>query len=469
MSYKKVLITGSKNILEIPTTQGYPSNTAFSNDTKRTWTTGTYIVGLVRSNYYAPNNVSSYSVTKTTVSFTTTAGGYGIAIPVKLEAGKSYTLSANRTGYFGQTFYKEDGTMISFGSSSTFTVPADTVWTTIVLGADIGVKATFSNIQLEEGATATNFVPPYCESYKRALIASNNPIQLFNSSLNPGNTTKSGITMTNNGDGTFTFNGTSTAWAFFSFQSNLSLYAGHKILMTGCPSGGSYTTYYMDINYTGADIGSGGWMTISEKSNEASLSIGPNQTVSNLVYKPQIIDFTAIFGAGNEPKNLAEAKTKFAQYFSTEAVYPYNPSYCASPKSALITPTKNLFDLNSANIVDHTTYFTPAGGAGTHFYKMTVESGATYSVSFDLYTNGALPNGLALGVQTGDHYGDGKKLAVNLRGKESATEFYPHTTKFAVPTGITEVTFSGLGDNQYRNFQIEKGITATSYVHYNYI
>ena len=99
MSYKKILITGSKNLLEIPTTQGTPSNTAFSNDTKRTWTAGTYVVGLTRSNYYAPNNVPSYSVTKTTVSFTTNTGGYGIAIPVKLEAGKSrYCLDYNCVG-----------------------------------------------------------------------------------------------------------------------------------------------------------------------------------------------------------------------------------------------------------------------------------------------------------------------------------------------------------------------------------
>lgn len=308
----------------------------------------------------------------------------------------------------------------------------------------------------------------YCESYKKALIASNNPIQLFNSSLNPGNTTKSGITMTNNGDGTFTFNGTSTAWAFFSFQSNLSLYVGHKILMTGCPSGGSFTTYYMDINYTGSDTGNGIFAVISEKSNGASLSIGPNQTVTNLIYKPQIIDFTAIFGKGNEPKNLAEAKTKFTQYFSTETVYPYNPSYCLSSKSALITPTKNLFNPASANIVDHTIYFNPAVTHTGHFYKMTVEAGATYSVSYDLH-NGGGADGLGLSVQTGNYYTDGTRLLVHLIGGESVKEFYQHTGKFTVPAGITEVTFSGLSSNQYRYFQIEKGATATSYVPYNYI
>ena len=319
----------------------------------------------------------------------------------------------------------------------------------------------------------------YCESYKRALIASNNPIQLFNSSLNPGNTTKSGITMANNGDGTFTFNGTSTAWAYFSFPLNLSLYAGHKILMTGCPSGGSFTTYYMDINYTGSDTGNGTFAVISEKSNGASLSIGPNQTVTNLIYKPQIIDFTAIFGKGNEPKNLAEAKTKFTQYFSTETVYPYNPSYCLSPKSALITPTKNLFNLASANSVSvKNGYWIQTAGiyAPTgYFYELDVTAGEQYTVSYDLYTTGG-HDALAISVQTGKGYlpvaDSGKRLTIGINGYDSKKAFARHVQKFTIPGGVTHIYFTGSNNGNFRNFQIEKGNIAVAdiqYVPYNYI
>lgn len=304
----------------------------------------------------------------------------------------------------------------------------------------------------------------YCESYKRALIASNNPIQLFNSSLNPGNTTRAGITMTNNGDGTFTFNGTSTGNAIFAFNPNPTA-VGHKILMIGAPPNGVF-----ELNYSGSDHGDGAYVTGEEHLSSMALIIYKDKIsqANNLVFKPQAIDMTAIFGKGNEPKNLAEAKTKFAQHFSTETVYPYNPSYCVSSKSALITPTKNLFNPASANIVDHTIYFNPAVTYTGHFYKMTVEAGATYSVSYDLH-NGGGADGLGLSVQTGNYYTDGTRLLVHLIGGESVKEFYQHTGKFTVPAGITEVTFSGLSSNQYRYFQIEKGATATSYVPYNYI
>lgn len=304
----------------------------------------------------------------------------------------------------------------------------------------------------------------YCESYKRALIATNNPIQLFNSSLNPGNTTKAGITMTNNGDGTFTFNGTTTGNAIFGFNPNPTA-VGHKILMIGAPPNGEF-----ELNWSGSDNGDGAYVIGEGHLSSMALIIYKDKIpqVNNLVFKPQAIDMTAIFGKGNEPKNLAEAKAKFAQYFSTETVYPYNPSYCASPKSALITPTKNLFNPASANIVDHTTYFMPAVTHTGHFYKMTVEAGAIYSVSYDLH-NGGGADGLGLSVQTGNYYTDGTRLLVHLVGDESVKEFYRHTGKFTVPAGITEITFSGLSSNQYRYFQIEKGATATSYVPYNYI
>lgn len=323
--------------------------------------------------------------------------------------------------------------------------------------------------------TSTN-PSPYCESYKRALIASNNPIQLFNSSLNPGNTTRAGITMTNNGDGTFTFNGTSTAWAFFSFPLNLSLYTGHKILMTGCPSGGSYKTYYMDINYTGSDTGNGGWMTISEKSNGASLSIGPNQTVSNLIYKPQIIDFTAIFGVGNEPKNLAEAKEKFAQHFSTETVYPYNPSYCYSPQSALITPTINLFDENKIiNKTQHDGYWTSSSGitgATGHFYKMTVEPNTIYTVLCGAYAPGKGTDVLLFSVQVGNSFYDYTKRLVTGLVATSRNGWNTRRHAFQVPADVTEVTFSCPANSVFfRNFMVIKGSVPieTSYVPYNYI
>lgn len=312
--------------------------------------------------------------------------------------------------------------------------------------------------------TSTN--PSYCESYKRVLIQNSNPIQF----LDPAKfqtLTVSGVSFVSS-NGVITANGTATGPVYFAVQaSKLNMFANHKMLLVGCPSGGDRSKYFIfdhSDDARGLDFGSGAIYPItSDRSTYIYIYIAKGYVATNLQFKPRFYDLTATFGVGNEPTTVTAFRAKFP-----DEVYPYNPSYCASPKSALITPTKNLFNPASANIVDHTTYFNPAVSHTGHFYKMTVEAGATYSVSYDLYNKGGA-DGLGLSVQTGNYYTDGTQLLRHLIGKESVKEFYRHTGKFTVPAGITEVTFSGLASNQYRYFQIEKGATVTSYVPYNYI
>lgn len=304
-------------------------------------------------------------------------------------------------------------------------------------------------------------------SYKKVLIQNSNPIQF----LDPTKfrtLTVSGVSFVSS-NGVITANGTASAVIYFAVQAiKIDVFAGHKMLLAGCPSGGSaqkYELYDSGDNAHSIDVGGGAIYPVTVgRSTYIYIYIAKGYVATNLQFKPQFYDLTATFGAGNEPTTLAAFRSKFSN-----EVYPYNPSYCTSYKKALIANTKNLFNPATANIIDHTTYFTPTGSSTTHFYKMGVEAGATYTVTFDLYTVGGGADGLALGIQTGDHYGDGTRLAVNLRGEESAVEFYPHTVKFTAPANITEVTFSGLQGNQYRNFQIEKGNTATSYVPYGYL
>lgn len=312
----------------------------------------------------------------------------------------------------------------------------------------------------------------YCESYKRALIASNNPIQLFNSSLNPGNTTRAGITMTNNGDGTFTFNGTATGNAIFVFNSNPTA-VGHKILMIGAPTNGTF-----ELNYSGADHGDGAYVIGEGHLSSMALIIYKDKIpqANNLVFKPQAIDMTAIFGKGNEPKNLAEAKTKFTQHFSTETVYPYNPSYCTSPKSALITPTINLFDESKIiKKTQHDGYWTSSAdinGATGHFYKMTVEPNTTYTVLCGAYAPGLGDNALLFSVQVGNSFYDYTQRLVTGLIAKSRNGWSTRRYTFQVPDGVTEVTFSCFANSVFfRDFMVIKGSVPieTSYVPYNYI
>lgn len=185
-SYKNCLTCTTKNLFDIPLTQGYPSNTSYEGTTHRTFTIGTYIIGMTRNNYYEPYYITNVSVSKNNILFKTKQSGYGVSVPFLLTIGKTYTVSCKADNNFypsiGISYYKEDGTLISFTESEvitnnpvkSFTVPENTYYTLILFFGRTGNEYTFSNIQLEEGSTSTEYQPyGYIQSRKKSLKVSN--------------------------------------------------------------------------------------------------------------------------------------------------------------------------------------------------------------------------------------------------------------------------------------------------------
>ena len=116
--------------------------------------------------------------------------------------------------------------------------------------------------------------------------------------LNPTlqTTTQNGITCTNNGDGTYTLNGTSTDMVTFIVQSTEDLSKKHineDLWLVGCPKNGSMNTYKLQFwsvsNKVAFDFGSGAKFRIenSEYGNIA-IRIETGVTVNNLVFKPML-------------------------------------------------------------------------------------------------------------------------------------------------------------------------------------
>jgi len=103
-----------------------------------------------------------------------------------------------------------------------------------------------------------------------------------------------GITCTPNGDGTFTFNGTATADANFDLKNYFVPMFREGMALSGCPEGGSASTYYLCLPYVGYyDYGRG--MSVVYNAGHAKtwtsvvrITIKAGQTVENLVFKPQI-------------------------------------------------------------------------------------------------------------------------------------------------------------------------------------
>lgn len=124
------------------------------------------------------------------------------------------------------------------------------------------------------------------------IVVKGNTVQNSTKGLNlinctPKTTTINGITMVNNGDGTYTVNGTSTddfdiALAPYTTKQNI------YYTLSGCPSGGSKTTYYLDPRGYEYDTGRGTTIINPNQdfSNYIRIVIKKDVTVNNLLFKP---------------------------------------------------------------------------------------------------------------------------------------------------------------------------------------
>lgn len=116
--------------------------------------------------------------------------------------------------------------------------------------------------------------------------------------LNPTlqTTTQNGVTCTNNGDGTYTFNGTATGIATFTVQMIESISEKHlneNLWLVGCPKNSSTVAYSLQLwikdHGTISDIGDGIKVHI-EKGARGNIGIVFNKgtQVNNLVFKPML-------------------------------------------------------------------------------------------------------------------------------------------------------------------------------------
>lgn len=104
-------------------------------------------------------------------------------------------------------------------------------------------------------------------------------------------TTQHGITCTNNGDGTFTINGTATDNAVF-ILAYVDRMSGYKL--TGCPTNNSGS--YLAIQRGSTDVwtnlvmdsGNGAEISLDTDNNPVIIAVEQGLTVNNIVFKPMI-------------------------------------------------------------------------------------------------------------------------------------------------------------------------------------
>lgn len=122
----------------------------------------------------------------------------------------------------------------------------------------------------------------------------------YNLLIPPASKTKNGITFTTNEDGSVTVDGTATADASINFLnkegSQIFSFEAGTYKLTGCPKGGSKTTYRLGMNIadTTFDIGEGVTSTINTDvtGKVLWLIISAGVTVNNLTFYPMLIKGT---------------------------------------------------------------------------------------------------------------------------------------------------------------------------------
>ena len=168
-----------KNLLKVNRILGQPSNTTGGNTVKRLFNYNEYIVGISANNYYFPVYMSSCSVSNNSITVNTSANAYGLGVPVKTEANKtyklSYTISASANQSVRVGFYSSDGTWLSQISSIgtnnyvDITTPNNCDFMVIVFTPPQNTETTYSNIMLEKGNQATTYKEYKSASYPISL------------------------------------------------------------------------------------------------------------------------------------------------------------------------------------------------------------------------------------------------------------------------------------------------------------
>lgn len=299
---------------------------------------------LIKYPYYREDSYTSSGVTyKVNSDYTIIADGTATSnsfydlVPIRsasthetnLEKGKKYILSGgvNADAYINISISNNDTGEISHyasaGDAVEFTVPDN--YDYHILYCIVPNGKTVSNVifkpMLRLASIADSTYVPYIPTNKaldeNLKAFQSDQVNVYGSkNLNSypytsTTRTATGITFTDNGDGTVTADGTATADTYFNCHNrvqgtvNSLVLPNGKYIFTGCPNGGldadgGYAirlerTYNNTVSRLGIDTGSGALITLAgddysedEVQLQINIVIRKNAVVSNLVFKPML-------------------------------------------------------------------------------------------------------------------------------------------------------------------------------------
>ena len=294
------------------------------------------------------------------------------------------------------TFYDGSNPRVCLVNSSGTIIGTVTTDTPSISGLACGIKIDFTTLptsitikelMIEEGSIATSYEPYFPSNKKLAEEVNQQNESLRDlgkckNLLKPTlqTTTQNGVTCTNNGDGTYTLNGTASGLTTFILR-DMKLDSNLSYKLTGCPLGGNWDngySMYVEKQYWGIDVGKGYEITLTDASNICGVYIRiiEGTVCNNLIFKPMITtnlnaiydDFVPYTGDGETlAADVAEIKNDLSNFTSgkyidgstdwntikTSGIYYYN-GWSGSGGSNKPTETKTIgmaFVLNTGNVL----------------------------------------------------------------------------------------------------------------------
>lgn len=155
-----------------------------------------------------------------------------------------------------------------------------------------GVLGVGNGMNITDGAARIERIKGNSVAYNQSLVHRN------------WSGTQNGLTISM-ANGVVNVSGTATKSGSYAIGT-CQTYTTHKILLIGCPHGGSLTSFYISDQANILDFGEGAIGSPTyEESRYFELHIVEGATV-DFTFRPRIIDLTKMFGAGNEPTTYKE-------------------------------------------------------------------------------------------------------------------------------------------------------------------
>lgn len=301
------------------------------------------------------------------------------------------------------------------------------------------IRPILGHSEVETTGTGKNLLPATLD-----VIKSKNTSGTWN-----GNSyTISGVTFSivTNAAGEITninVSGTATANAFLNLYTTMQsvLKIGERYTITGCPSGGGQTRYYVTLRHHGFDVGSGNTITFNGGAGDISCYMG----VTNGYAISGTLSFTPMI------RLASDTDATYAPYIGTSVLteiginqwdeeWELGTIDSNGNEAASTTAIRNKGYIPATPGADYCMVMGEAVSHNIFFYDASKTFISKINVNPSIYSFTTPANGAFVRFNIGSNYGTSYKNDISINFPSRFTDYYPYTGLGQVYGGTLDVT-----------------------------